>query len=136
MNADRFCQACNRETSQYVVKRGPHAGWWCRKCNNICTDSPLWLSDAALHAMGLVREILPDAPATTLQLPLPNVGGKSNPACRRCGVADRLETHHWAPRAVFGDDADKWPTDDLCVPCHQEWHSRMHDHARALRAAG
>jgi hypothetical protein len=36
-----------------------------------------------------------------------------------------VETHHWAPRAVFGPDSDRWPTSPLCPRHHQEWHRRV-----------
>jgi hypothetical protein len=45
---------------------------------------------------------------------------RSNPPCTRCG-AFGTELHHWAPQALF-EDAWNWPTDYLCVPCHQRWH--------------
>lgn len=46
-------------------------------------------------------------------------------ACEVCGVFAPLEDHHLAPRAVFGDDADRWPTVAVCAGCHAEWHRRM-----------
>lgn len=45
--------------------------------------------------------------------------------CTRCGSMEGTERHHWAPRAIFGDAAEGWPTDDLCRACHIEWHRRM-----------
>ena len=39
-------------------------------------------------------------------------------ACARCGEISGVELHHWAPRARFGDDADRWPTGFLCRRCH------------------
>lgn len=45
--------------------------------------------------------------------------------CARCGSSG-TEMHHWAPREIFGfDDAETWPQDPLCRPCHTEWHRRM-----------
>lgn len=43
------------------------------------------------------------------------------PPCERCGDP-ASEVHHWAPRGLFGSDADAWPTGHLCSPCHREWH--------------
>lgn len=45
--------------------------------------------------------------------------------CERCGDIDGVELHHWAPRAVFDDEADDWPTSFLCPRCHNVWHIRM-----------
>lgn len=42
--------------------------------------------------------------------------------CERCGSAEGVEEHHWAPAALF-DDSDQWPTALLCPPCHRRWHS-------------
>ena len=44
------------------------------------------------------------------------------PRCAKCG-ARGAERHHWAPRAIFGQDAaETWPKDFLCLACHEEWH--------------
>ena len=44
------------------------------------------------------------------------------PRCARCGSRG-AEEHHWAPQAIFGkDEANRWPKDFLCKPCHDEWH--------------
>ena len=43
--------------------------------------------------------------------------------CDRCGENAFLQRHHWAPRALFGwDEAETWPTSDLCQNCHSTWH--------------
>lgn len=42
--------------------------------------------------------------------------------CERCGRTDGVEAHHWAPRHLFGPDADTWPMGMLCLSCHKEWH--------------
>lgn len=44
------------------------------------------------------------------------------PNCARCGRDDAIEIHHWAPRQLFPDDADDWPTSPLCPDCHHRWH--------------
>lgn len=44
--------------------------------------------------------------------------------CVVCGER-KAELHHWAPRAIFGDDCEKWPKDFLCKQCHDEWHKKM-----------
>lgn len=53
-----------------------------------------------------------------------NLRDNPNPPCVHCGSADGTESHHWAPRAIF-PDADAWPTDYLCPPCHSLWHTTM-----------
>lgn len=42
--------------------------------------------------------------------------------CERCNATDGVELHHWAPRHLFDDECDLWPTSWLCPRCHQRWH--------------
>ena len=44
-----------------------------------------------------------------------------HPPCQVCGGWG-TEIHHWAPRELFGVEADHWPTAWLCRVCHQRWH--------------
>lgn len=43
--------------------------------------------------------------------------------CEHCGSTDGVETHHWAPTALFDDPEGRWPMSLLCPPCHRLWHS-------------
>lgn len=52
---------------------------------------------------------------------------KDAPACSRCGATIGSEYHHWAPQHIFSD-ANSWPGNYLCVPCHIEWHKTMIAH--------
>ena len=42
--------------------------------------------------------------------------------CEVCGEKGTTEFHHWAPKHLFGDEAYKWPTGNLCRDCHAKWH--------------
>ncbi len=45
--------------------------------------------------------------------------------CVKCGDR-KAELHHWAPKEIFGDvEAERWPKDYLCVPCHIAWHEKI-----------
>lgn len=44
--------------------------------------------------------------------------------CAKCGSRN-CQLHHWAPRAIFGREADDWPTDYLCQACHDKWHEMV-----------
>ena len=44
--------------------------------------------------------------------------------CQRCGALG-VEEHHIAPRALFGAEADEYPTVQLCVKCHRAWHEKI-----------
>ena len=62
----------------------------------------------------------------TINLALSKVDRKAINQCQVCGDEGRLERHHLAPVSVFGDDeAERWPTVMVCVPCHRRWHSLM-----------
>lgn len=50
--------------------------------------------------------------------------------CVVCGSTAGTEYHHFAPRHIFGDDADKWPGAYLCRICHMLWHKTMTVHVR------
>lgn len=41
-----------------------------------------------------------------------------------CG-SDDVELNHFAPRGIFGEDADQWPTAFLCRKHHAEWGYRV-----------
>lgn len=41
--------------------------------------------------------------------------------CEVCGK-NGAEWHHWAPRAFFGDECERWPQGLLCQYCHSKWH--------------
>lgn len=42
--------------------------------------------------------------------------------CEVCS-AHGVEEHHWAPKHLFGDDAERWPKSYLCRSCHAKWHA-------------
>lgn len=53
---------------------------------------------------------------------------KSGDVCVVAGCdSTDVELHHFAPRHLFAD-ADRWPTEYICVEHHQEWHSRIREH--------
>lgn len=49
---------------------------------------------------------------------------RTRPPCVVCGTHG-TEEHHWAPRALFGDEAHIWPTSWLCPACHTRWHQTI-----------
>jgi hypothetical protein len=48
--------------------------------------------------------------------------------CARCG-APAEHVHHWAPRELF-EDAEQWPTSELCGDCHRLWHMTINAERR------
>ena len=83
---------------------------WCFKCQRSPTPRQPFVSVRSL-APGVV-DSLPQWPGE----------GSNDGPCAACGAVGPREVHHWAPRHLFGADADKWPTADLCGACHRRWH--------------
>lgn len=59
--------------------------------------------------------------------------GESTP-CEMCGQQIGSFFHHYAPRHLFGDTADKWATGYLCKEHHEEWHKKTRTGAYYGRA--
>lgn len=57
-------------------------------------------------------------------LPVVESWTHTRPPCVVCG-ARGTEEHHWAPRALFGEEAYVWPTAWLCPACHTRWHQTI-----------
>ena len=81
---------------------------WCDECEH-------WSSMAIPHNGYRISDlpVIADNRGT--------LGRCSRRGCER----EAVEDHHFAPRAVFGQDADEWPRALLCVEHHIEWHRRM-----------
>lgn len=120
----RQCHRCKRVTQQEVMKRinanGSEAfGWWCFSCEFFpkwqpTTDGRQWVSKDELINAGADLEAIPVVDMVTSE------------RCSVRGCGSRCaENHHWAPKEHFGDEAERWPQDPLCVAHHQEWHRRM-----------
>lgn len=58
------------------------------------------------------------------EIPVAHDNSINGHPCVVCG-SRFSEWHHWAPVAVFGDAAERYPGDWLCVECHQGWHRLM-----------
>ena len=42
--------------------------------------------------------------------------------CAMCFRKAEVDVHHTAPRHLFGEEAEYWPMQSLCRPCHERWH--------------
>lgn len=52
------------------------------------------------------------------------VGQDNQAPCPICECVAVLERHHLAPRALFGDECERWPKIDICHACHKRWHQK------------
>lgn len=50
-----------------------------------------------------------------------NTGYLNKIKCYVCGD-ENVEAHHFAPKHLFGDEAEKWPVAYLCKFHHKKWH--------------
>lgn len=55
--------------------------------------------------------------------------------CYVCGVEAPTQRHHLAPYEVFGAEADRWPTVQVCKECHSRWHLLMNQSRQRRGAA-
>ena len=116
---DRECKRCGfpqAELRQTISAGGQvQVGWVCRSCASPVMDrrGRQYIPHDELRAAGI-------EPA---DLPIQHNYSRDT-RCIHCGTRG-AQVHHWAPRAIFGSDADLWPTDMLCQPCHDEWHARL-----------
>lgn len=107
---------CEARLHRYPLAHGSaHYGFYCVACDRYprAKGAGPWLARAALNATDEQLEDLPWVPTAAFGL------------CAVCGVTGRLELHHLAPRNVFGEEADAWPTVRVCGECHAHWHRRM-----------
>lgn len=44
-----------------------------------------------------------------------------------------VEWHHFAPKGIFGEDAEKWPKAWVCKAHHDDWHKRTKTGAWTVR---
>lgn len=110
-HADRWVESSATRFGVRIAANGSYQIVpWCSVCER-------WASNAVPH-WGLI-----DRPA---ELP---VIADNRGTIGRCSVRgcpnEAVEDHHFAPRAIFRDEADDWLRGLLCVAHHQEWHRRM-----------
>ncbi len=89
---------------------------WCAECGRyIHHGKILWIPH--------------DQAGDTENFPIHHDYRPQNPPCAVCGGSG-TELHHWAPRNVFGEDAEHWPMTYLCRTHHAEWHNLMDGYKR------
>ena len=118
------CTNCNANTLMVLHRRqiasgGFHYCWMCSRCNQKYKhNGRTWIARSRTLKFLTADQIdsLPVIPSDVLF------------PCVKCG-AKGTELHHWAPKAIFGhDEAEQWPTDYLCLNCHNFWHDTINSH--------
>lgn len=111
MSSKRRSGACIRCGAIPILARqrvasGWRTLWWCERCRRGAFGGDSWVPNN--------RNVM-DLPDVTADASLE--------PCSVCKEAAALECHHLAPRELFGDEAEDWPTVQVCRPCHMRWHS-------------
>lgn len=112
----RSCKRCGKPTqaelaANVCANEVVFIGWWCTICRGWAQPG-MWIPKAKVLELGVKIEALP-----VRQMEL-------GERCIRC-YGYGAEYHHWAPKALFREDFDKWPGDYLCRRCHDRWHTIM-----------
>ena len=113
----QFCRRCQKETLQEICKGislsgSEYYGWWCLACK-WWTGSGDWIKKEFLLQQGFNLDII--------RITVSQIGER----CAQCNSRG-AERHHWAAKEWFGnEEADTWPTDYLCVTCHNAWRNKM-----------
>lgn len=112
--------SCSKCGGTGVQHRQPAGSGWqvrlvCIECGHAASTS-LKLTDD-------LRRWLP-------HMPLHDPRGRMDQSCCVCGKTGPTECHHLAPRAIFKEEAEHWPTVDVCGDCHKRWHRLMRKAAR------
>lgn len=83
--------------------------WKCLRCKRNANGPGKFIEHSKITKYGIKIE---------------NIPVEKDYRTERCAVCGALgaEYHHWAPRHLFGDDADKWPGAHLCNKHHTLWH--------------
>lgn len=118
----------------YITQTG-----WCRRCRketaatlhmfireNGTTAFAYYCGCGLINPFGTKRTFIPNAEVESnlTDDEIADLQFKVNPPAQRCARCGNrgAELHHWAPRALFGDECNNWPQDYLCSECHAAWH--------------
>ena len=110
------CGGCQQPATRCRVRvaSGWHVTDWCYHCDRAANWRRAWLPRSE---RGDPMQY-PERRSPTLDRE-PDIDER----CAVCDAEGPTECHHFAPRALFGDEANRWPTAHICRPCHERWHS-------------
>lgn len=108
------CKYCRQARQVRLVRNITGSGssqvyWQCKTCRRNAYGGGQYIDHKPIIAFGK---------------PIENIPVIEDYRVEKCAVCGALgaEYHHWAPRHLFGDDADKWPGAYLCKQHHDLWH--------------
>ncbi len=117
ITAVRNCEHCKRKMQVRLVRNITTSGssqvyWYCTFGKHpIARNGSSWIKHEIIREAGFDPDDLPV---------IENYSGTE--LCAVCG-SPFAERHHFAPRHLFGDEAEQWPTAYLCKKHHDRWHA-------------
>jgi hypothetical protein len=110
-----LCKKCDRKVLAKLIRNIVNSGasqvfWLCPICNTNAMGAGQWIDHKKIIASKL----------TTIEN-IPVANDYRIDKCVVCGEVG-TEYHHFAPKHLFHDEADKWPTAYLCKKHHDQWH--------------
>ena len=109
-----LCKKCKTETKTRIVRTITASG-----------SSQVWVQCLTCLQNANGGGVYLKHPTSLEELPIFN--DYRVHCCEVCWALG-AEYHHWAPRYLFGDEADSWPTGYLCPHCHAYWHHVIRAH--------
>lgn len=119
IHKEKDCIHCKAKRQARLVRTISSSGvsmvfWECETCQKNAIAPGYFIPHEKITSCGILIETIPVTRDYRTQVD-------------KCAVCGELGTeyHHWAPRYVFGEDADLWPGAYLCRRHHMEWHNRI-----------
>jgi len=111
----KHCENCDAKMRAQLVRNITKNGvsqvyWLCLTGNHMICKQPQFIAHEILRKYNVDIDELPV---------INNYSGTE--LCAVCN-SPFAEEHHWAPKHLFGDEANLWPTSHLCKKHHEYWH--------------
>lgn len=114
------CPHCGTYTDVQMHRRlgCNHRCWVCCNCGQDVSHKEI-VGDVAGAGYWIPKAYMPSV--ATADLPTWSPTWQRIHRCAVCGALE-AELHHFAPRAFFGTECERWPKAYLCKEHHRAWH--------------
>lgn len=115
------CEKCGSPAVQLVrriaVNGASQVFWICKACGKAAENNGKAISHSELYKYGV---------QSLDELEIVRDYREQSEPCAVDGCDNRaVEWHHWAPKHIFPQTAERWPKDYLCIEHHHEWHRKV-----------
>jgi hypothetical protein len=120
-----MCPHVSSTNGRWQVPAGAVGGWGVRRAVNGAIQAIWSCGNCGYRTTPVPHRFLEQLGLDIREMPIivDYAGTFARCLVRGCEAGD-VELNHFAPQAIFGDDANDWPTGWLCVR-HQEWGQRV-----------